>query len=169
VNVCSSTEFITSPSGLIESNSYPVVVADSACEKVITVPKGKSINIWFLDFKLGTRDASGKCQNGYVKVTDSTGEYILCGSKKEYFHNTFCSSTVYINYKTVGQASSSDRGFKLYYETFDSSSDCPTDAATTLSPGITTLPPTTQPLPPLTNLQASEVKSFQVRCIFVWF
>lgn len=163
VNICSNIEFITSESGIIQS-FYPVVEANLACEKVITVTKGKSINIWILDLKIGARDSDGNCQGAYVKITDSTGEYILCGTEKIVFHNKFCSSTIFIKYLSSFPVSSSDRGFKLYYETFDSSivTGCPNDPATTISPDITTLPTSTPSLPPLGNLQASEYFTFQV-------
>lgn len=120
--------------------------------------------MWILDLKIGARDSNGNCQDSYVKITDSTGEYILCGTERIAFHNKFCSKTIYIKYKTSFPVSSSERGFKLYYETFDSSivTGCPNEPATTISPEITTLSTSTPSLPPLGNLQASEIYSFQV-------
>lgn len=124
------------------------------------MPSGKSIHLYFIDIKLYARDSDNNCGQEFVRVMDSTGTYVHCGYEKPVFFNTFCSSLIYINFQT-GPIGTGNRGFKLYYETFDTAAlVCPQGPLTTNTAStLTTTPPT---LPVLTNLQASGTFRFQV-------
>lgn len=95
-NVCSMLSMISHERGIVQGNFAP----NLSCDKVLTLSSGKSINLWFLDMKLGDRDSNGNCQGDFLKIIDSTGEYIHCGSEKAVYHNKFCSNTIYISYRT---------------------------------------------------------------------
>jgi hypothetical protein len=79
----------------------------------------------------------------YVTVTHNSGILKACGNKKYSFENRLCSSEIFISYKTT-VTSSLYRGFKLYYEFVDRSTqpNCPTELPTTTT-STTTLTTTT--------------------------
>lgn len=53
--------------------------------------------------------------NDYIKITDTTGEYVNCGTGKISLENDLCSSVVYVSYKAP-TAGLLYKGFKIYYE-----------------------------------------------------
>lgn len=102
IDVCKGTDIILSDRGIITSPGYPISFhqQNQNCQRIIKVPEGKSVNIWIVDLKLGYRDSNGLCPNEYVKITDSTGEYIICGVEKSVYYKRLCSNVIYITYKT---------------------------------------------------------------------
>jgi hypothetical protein len=95
-HVCSLVNVVSNERGIIQGPYTPNLF----CDKTLTVPAGQSVNLWFLNMKIGGRDANGNCQGDYVKITDSTGEYVHCGSERVEYRNTFCSNVVYVSYRT---------------------------------------------------------------------
>ena len=95
------------------------------------------------------------CLTDFITITHNTGVFKACGNRKYSYENRLCSSEVFISYKAP-TSSSSYRGFKLYYEFIDRSSEpsCPTDLPTTSretpQPGST--------IPTITDLIASEIQ-----------
>ena len=116
-DICNVPE-ITAQSGIITSTGYPrYQTTNGACQTKITVPNGKSINIFVSDMNILKRDSSENCVD-YLKVTDTTGEENVCGAEKPIFAESLCSSVVYLNYKAVTTASlfTLYKGFKAYFE-----------------------------------------------------
>lgn len=162
-DIC-STNTIQSDKGIIVSPGYPVATANSDCGVTIDVEQGKSINVWVLDIGLSPRNSEQKCTKDYLEIIDITDPINkICSFERESYYDTFCSNRIYINYKTGSSVSSSSKGFKLYYEKFDTASlNCPTGPNTTPSPQGSTLQPITTAKPPLTNIKASGMYNFQI-------
>ncbi len=77
------------------------------------------------------------CPDDYLRITDNTGVLTGCGYRKVSYESRLCSSTIYLSYKSPALLSSIYRGFRLYYQTVDRSTqpDCSTG---------TPVPPTQQ-------------------------
>ena len=94
----------------------------------------------------------------YVTITHNSGVLKACGNKKYSFENRLCSSEIFISYKTT-VTSTLYRGFKLYYEFIDRSTqpNCPTYLpTTTTTQAFITTTPSTKPL--IVDLVASEIQ-----------
>ena len=96
------------------------------------------------------------CITDYLKITHNTGTIKVCGTKKYSYENRLCSSEIFVSYKAPTN-SSSYKGFKLYWEFIDRSSqpNCPTDLPTlpaTTSPALVT------PMQELLDLAALDIK-----------
>ncbi|CAF0748416.1 unnamed protein product [Brachionus calyciflorus] len=163
-DICGSSE-ITQTSGLIKSPSYPTYKQTTGiCRTKITVPTGKSLNIFVTDMNIQKRDSTEECKD-YLIITDSTGDNDVCGNEKPVYAESLCSSVIYISYKAETAASflSFYKGFKLYFEVRDlgASSSCGTATPSLPSDSTTTLPaPTVNPLDLVLN--ASQYFDFQI-------
>lgn len=56
------------------------------------------------------------CPTDYIRIDDTTGTYITCGSEKSSYDNQLCSSVVYISYRAETPNVLFAKGFKIYYE-----------------------------------------------------
>lgn len=152
-NICSDTN-INTQSGIIQSPGYSSYQpTNGVCTTQINVPAGQSINIWLLDMNIAKRDTSESCTD-YLKITDTTGEYINCGTEKVNYVENFCSKTIYISYKASPKTSiiTLFKGFKLFYEfrTLSPTTNCPNGTPLPPAAETTTIyPPTTNPNKPV--------------------
>ena len=79
-------------------------------------------------------------------IKHNTGVLKVCGNQKVSIENRLCSSEVIISYKAITTLSSFYKGFKLYYEFIDKSTqpNCPTNPVNaTITTGVTTVTQTT--------------------------
>lgn len=117
INICDG-QTVTQSSGIIQSPSYPSYQTTSdTCTTKISVPIGKTIDVFVTDMRIQNRDSSENCVD-YLRITDSSGSEDVCGSERPIFAESFCSNVVYISYKAITQASIFPvfKGFKLYYQ-----------------------------------------------------
>ena len=110
---------------------------------------------------IGARGSDGKCQTDSLSITDTTGTFTQCGRERITYINQLCSSSIEVTWKIGNYAASTARGFKLYYETFNTASipNCPQGPLTTPSTILTTT--TAQP-GPISNFEASKTFDFQI-------
>lgn len=117
INVCDD-QTVTQQSGIIQSPSFPTYQQTTqTCNTKISVPNGKTLDIFVVDLKIQNRDSSENCVD-YLRITDTSGIEDVCGSEKPIFAESFCSNVIFISYKALSQAPlfSGYKGFKLYYQ-----------------------------------------------------
>lgn len=117
INVCDD-QTITQQSGIIQSPGYPTYQQTSkTCNSKISVPNGKTIDVFVVDLRIQNRDSSENCVD-YLRITDTSSTEDICGSEKPIFVESFCSNVIFISYKALAQAPlfSGFKGFKLYYQ-----------------------------------------------------
>jgi hypothetical protein len=134
-NICDQGD-ITSSNGLIKSPSYGSFnLVANECTRKIVAPADKIMNIWVVDVNIGS-PVNQQCVDDYVKIIDTTGTYVTCGTNRLTLKNDLCSSQVTITYKAATQGIFY-RGFNIYYEFVDRSTQ---PFCSTGTPLITTTP-----------------------------
>ena len=98
-DICQTNQ-VDGKKGIIESPSYPGYARSKECKTEILTDVGKSISVWIVDMDMYIRDNNGNCEQDYISIGDSTGDYVHCAKERTSYVKTFCSNRVYIDFKT---------------------------------------------------------------------
>ena len=73
--------------------------------------------IKMIDLKIEKKNMF-RCVKDYLKITDGSEEYKICGREVKIYHDHFCSNVIDISYlaMTGNFMFTNYRGFRLYYE-----------------------------------------------------
>ena len=125
------------------------------------------------------------CPSDYIKIDDTTGSYITCGTDRPSYDNKLCSSVVYVSYLASTANVLLAKGFKIYYEckrnerkaslfllkyfiiSFKvadrtTQPDCPTGTVAPPTVPSGSLTTTTTPVPLINNFVASAILTLRV-------
>lgn len=109
---------IVSQYGVITSPHYPKWTTNARCGILLTAPESSTIRVYISDLNTEAANDEGRCERGSLTLRSGTSFIHYCGDKTPSGEYVFlsCDNTLVINYTSSSIASTTNRGFNLYYE-----------------------------------------------------